>query len=192
MAAPVFYYDFNSPYAYLASERVDEVLPVALTWRPIAFAFLLRATQRVPWSLGPGRDDGVRECEERARLRGLPQIRWPPEWPVGSYSLLPLRAALVAEEQGRLREFSHAAFRRVFVLGETLKDVPVVIDTAREAGLDPDAVRAGVEDDAIKGRLRAQTDAAIARGVPGVPTLAVRDELFWGDDRLEEAAAVLA
>jgi 2-hydroxychromene-2-carboxylate isomerase len=101
-------------------------------------------------------------------------------------------AALVAEEQGRLREFSHAAFRRLFVLGETLKELPTVLQTAREAGVDPDAVRAGVEDDAVKGRLRAQTDAAIARGVPGVPTVAVRDELFWGDDRLEQAAASLA
>jgi 2-hydroxychromene-2-carboxylate isomerase len=191
MAPPVFYYDFNSPYAYLASQRIDEVLPVEPTWRPIAFAFLLRAAQRVPWSLQPGRDEGMRECEERARSRGLPPLRWPPEWPVGSYSLLPLRAALVAEDLGRLREFSHAAFRTVFARGEALKQLETVLETAREAGVDPDVVAARIEDDAIKDRLRAQTDEAIALGVPGVPTVAARDDLFWGDDRLEEAAAVL-
>ena len=191
MAAPVFYYDFNSPYAYLASRRVDDVLPVEPTWRPIAFAFILRAAERLPWSMQPGREDGMRECEERARSRGLPPVRWPPEWPVGNYSLLPLRAALVAEDHGRLRAFSHAAFRRTFVLGETLKHLDGVIETAREAGVDPDAVRTGVEDDAIKDRLRARTDEAIALGVPGVPTVAVGSDLFWGDDRLEEAATAL-
>ena len=133
----------------------------------------------------------MRECERRARERGLPPLTWPPDWPVGSYSLLPLRAALVAEDENRLREFSHAAFRHVFAQGGTLQQLETVLEIAREAGVDEDAVRAGIEDDAIKDRLRAQTDAAIALGVPGVPTVAAGDELFWGDDRLEEVAAVL-
>jgi 2-hydroxychromene-2-carboxylate isomerase len=189
MTAPVFRYDFNSPYAYLAAQRVDDVVP-GVRWQPVAFAFMLVAQQRRPWSLTGERPAGVAECERRAAERGLPPLRWPEGWPQGSYSLDPLRAALVAEEHGRLREFSLAAFRRLFVEGRPLGGAPT-LETAAEVGLDPDAVAAAMEGE-TKERLRAVTDEAIAAGVPGVPTVTVDGEHFWGDDRLEDAAARVA
>jgi 2-hydroxychromene-2-carboxylate isomerase len=189
--SPVFYFDYSSPYAYLAAMRIGDLLPDA-TWRPIAFGALIRQIGKVPWSLGPGRAAGVREVEERAAARGLPPVRWPDGWPDESYSLLPLRAALVADEAGRIVPFSLAVYRLVFAEGRTLTDPEPVLQAAAAAGVDPEALRAGVADPAIKARLRANTDEAIARGVTGVPTLAVGDELFWGDDRLEEAAAAAA
>ena len=67
-----------------------------------------------------------------------------------------------------------------------------MLDSAQRAGLDREAVRAGIDSPEIKDRLRAQTEAALTRGVAGVPTVAVGDRLFWGDDRLEDAAAALA
>jgi 2-hydroxychromene-2-carboxylate isomerase len=66
-----------------------------------------------------------------------------------------------------------------------------VLDAAVEAGLEREAARAAMEDPRIKAALRAATDAAHARGVFGVPTVAIGDELFWGDDRLEDAVAQL-
>jgi 2-hydroxychromene-2-carboxylate isomerase len=183
-----FYLDYSSPYAYLAAARIDALIPGA-TWRPIAFGALIRQIGKVPWSLGPGRPAGAAEVESRARARGLPPVRWPEGWPAESYSLHPLRAALVAADAGRIREFSAAIYRVVFAEGLTLTDPERVVAVAAAAGVDPDAVRAGLADPAVKARLRAQTDAAIARGVTGVPTVAVGDVLFWGDDRLEEAAA---
>jgi 2-hydroxychromene-2-carboxylate isomerase len=111
-AQPIFYFDFNSPYAYLAAHRVDRLLGADVRWQPIAFAFVIRALDRTPWSFTDARPAGMRECEERAARYGLPELRWPPGWPVESYALAPLRAALVAEEHGRLREFSLAAFAR--------------------------------------------------------------------------------
>jgi 2-hydroxychromene-2-carboxylate isomerase len=189
--SPVFYFDYSSPYAYLAAMRIGDLLPDA-TWRPIAFGALIRQIGKVPWSLGPGRAAGVREVEERAAARGLPPVRWPDGWPDESYSLLPLRAALVADEAGRIVPFSLAVYRLVFAEGRTLTDPEPVLQAAAAAGVDPEALRAGVADPAIKSRLRANTDEAIARGVTGVPTLAVGDELFWGDDRLEAAAAAAA
>jgi 2-hydroxychromene-2-carboxylate isomerase len=189
--SPVFYFDYSSPYAYLAAMRIGDLLPDA-TWRPIAFGALIRQIGKVPWSLGPGRAAGVREVEERAAARGLPPVRWPDGWPDESYSLLPLRAALVADEAGRIVPFSLAVYRLVFAEGRTLTDPEPVLQAAAAAGVDPEALRAGVADPAIKARLRANTDEAIARGVTGVPTLAVGDELFWGDDRLEAAAAAAA
>ena len=191
--APRFLYDFNSPYAYLASSRVDRVLPVTPEWHPIAFAFVLRALARDPWSVDPvQRVAGVAECERRAREYDLPPMRWPPGWPVQSYSLLPLRAALVAEEEGRLREFSRAAFARNFVEGEGLRRPQDVVAVAAVARLDGDAVLRRAGSDGVKRRLQEATEAAIALGVYGVPTVELGDQLFCGDDRLAAAAAAAA
>jgi 2-hydroxychromene-2-carboxylate isomerase len=168
--------------------RIGDVLPQA-TWRPIAFGILIRRIGKVPWSLGPGRAAGMREIEARAAARGLPSLRWPPGWPDRSYSLLPLRAAMVAAAHGRLEPFSEGVYRLMFVEGRELSEPGPVLEAAAAAGLDPGAVRAGLDDTAVKGRLRDYTEDAIARGVTGVPTIAVGDALFWGDDRLESAAA---
>jgi 2-hydroxychromene-2-carboxylate isomerase len=121
----------------------------------------------------------------------MPPLRYPDGWPVQSYSLTPLRAAVVAEDAGRLREFSHEMFHVVFAEGRRGGDVHGVLEAAERAGLDRDAVRAGVDDQGVKDRVRAATDEALARGIDGVPTVAVGDALFWGDDRLEDAAAAL-
>jgi 2-hydroxychromene-2-carboxylate isomerase len=189
VAAPaVFFFDYSSPYAYLAAMRIDDVLPGA-TWRPIAFGPLIRQIGKVPWSLRPGREAGMREVEERAAERGLPPLRWPEGWPDRTYSLLPLRAALVAEAHGRLREFSNEAFRLMFAEGRTLDAVDLVLDAAAAVGLIRDAVAVRLENPEIKARLREYTDDAIARGVTGVPTVALGGALFWGDDLLEAAAA---
>src|SRR3954454_12311772 len=184
--APRFLYDFNSPYAYLAAARVDSVVP-GLEWQPIAFAFLLVAQQREPWSFHePSRSLGIEECERRARERGLPEFAWPHGWPRESYSIDPLRVALVAAEHGLLREYSTAAFARNFVAGTGLLG-GAPLEVAEEVGLDRAAVEAGLA--AAKDRLRSATDAAIAAGVPGVPTVTVDGRHFWGDDQLEAAAA---
>jgi 2-hydroxychromene-2-carboxylate isomerase len=192
MSGPTFYYDFNSPYAYLAAHRIDDVLPIRAHWRPIAFGALIRQIGKVPWSLqgDPERERGVRECEQRTAALGLP-LSWPEGWPDRNYSILVLRAALIAADHDRLREFSLAAFRRGLGEGGDLRDLDTVLACARDARIDTDAVARGVEEPEVKQRLRDATDAAIARGVTGVPTVAVGDELFWGDDRLEDAAAAL-
>jgi 2-hydroxychromene-2-carboxylate isomerase len=191
MAEPVFYYDFNSPFAYIAAHRVDEVLPVRPRWQPIAFAFLLIAHQREPWSFDTAtREPIMRDCERRAAQLDLP-LEWPDGWPRDSYSLLPLRAAVIADRAGRLREFSRAAFRRHFSDPSGAKELDGVLAAAEAAGLDAGEVRAHVADDDVKQAVKDATDAAIELGVFGVPTVQVGDELFWGDDRLEEAAAAL-
>jgi 2-hydroxychromene-2-carboxylate isomerase len=186
--APVFYYDTNSPYGYLAAERIDELLPEA-TWRPIAFAFLLREQGRLPWSMDERRADGIDEVERRAAERGLPAVRWPEGWPRETYSLAALRAMLLAERRDLLKPFTLALYRRAFVQGRSLAELEEVLAAAEEVGLGADPVRDAIDDPELKQRLRENTDEALALGVPGVPTVAVGEQLFWGDDRLEEAAA---
>lgn len=73
MDDPVFYYDLNSPYAYLAASRIDELMPTPPQWQPVAFAFILRALDRTPWSFNANtREPGPEECERRAADYGLP------------------------------------------------------------------------------------------------------------------------
>ncbi len=192
MTRPVFYYDLSSPFAYLAAERIDELLASAL-WRPISFGILLRESGRVPWSLNPDtRPGGVAEVERRAAERGLPPVRWPAGWPADSYSVTPLRALYFAEGSGRLKDLTHELFRVMFAEGTPLDELEVTLAAARDCGLDAGDVRASIERESVRKRLRDATAEAITRGVVGVPTVAVGDRLFWGDDRLEEAAAAAA
>ena len=185
----VFYYDFNSPYAYLAAERIGDLIPDA-EWRPIAFAILLSKLGRLESVLDQLDPAPVAaEIAKRAGDRGLPPFAPPKTWPLGTWSLVPLRAALVADERGRLREFSRAAYRKSFIESRSLADLDSVLAAAREVGLEPDEVRVGIERPEIKQLLKGNTDEALARGVTGIPTVVVGEALFWGDDQLDEAAA---
>lgn len=191
--APVLYYDFVSPYAYLAVMRADEVLPSAPRLRPIAFGPLLQRLGKRPWSFDADQHPPhFAEIAARAHARGLPPLRYPAGWPRESYSLAPARAALVAEEHGLLRELSEELFRAIFAEGREPSDPGTMLDAAARAGLDRDEVRAGIERAEVKERLRAHTDEARARGVTGIPTLVIGERLYWGDDRLDEAAASMA
>ena len=92
----------------------------------------------------------------------------------------------MADERGLLHEFSRAAYRKSFVESHSLAELDNVLAAARQVGLDPDEVRDGIERSEIKERLKGNTEQALARGVTGIPTVAIGDELFWGDDRLDE------
>jgi 2-hydroxychromene-2-carboxylate isomerase len=189
---PVFYFDFSSPFAYFAATRIDDVLPRRPRWAPISNAFVTSARERTPWSMQEEtREPGKRDCERRAAEYGLPPMRWPAGWPVESYSLDALRAAYVAEAAGCLREFSRAAFERNFLGGSGLGTEADLRAVAESVGLDPVHVLAEVRLPAAKERLKLETENAIRAGVYGVPTVLVGEELFWGDDRLAEAAAAL-
>ena len=102
-----------------------------------------------------------------------------------------MRAAVFAQQAGRAVAFSLAAFRQAFAAGRDLAEIDNVLIAAAACELHPKAVLKGIELQSTKDRLRAATDAAYERGVRGVPTVAVGDRLFYGDDRLEEAAAAL-
>ena len=128
---PVFFYDFNSPYAWLAAERVNTVLPVPPVWQPVSFGHILQSSGREPWSFHePSKSEGIAEIERRAAERGLPTPRWIEGWPLATYSLLPLRAAMFAQQAGRAVSFSLAAFRQFFAAGRTLAELDNVLIAA--------------------------------------------------------------
>ena len=187
-----FYYDFSSPYSYLAAERISGVFAEAGAeqpeWQPISFGHVLQATGRRPWSFEDDRSADLEEIQRRADERGLPKVLYPEGWPIENYSLTPARAAIYAKESGRVVAFSLAAFRQVFAAGRDLSDPDNVLIAAAACELHPNAVLKGIETASVKTRLKEATAEALERGVEGIPTVAVGNELFWGDDRLEEAA----
>jgi len=191
MPAPDFYFDLGSPYAYLAAERVETVLQQPVEWRPVLLGALFGLAGRSSWSLGDERRRraGIAEVERRARAYGLPALVWPEPWPADY--LLAMRAATFARACGRGREFARQALRDAFQRGRQLGEPANVWHAAAQAGLDPAEVERAVGEPELKHALRRATDEAHELGVFGVPTLAVGGELFWGDDRLEHAAARL-
>jgi 2-hydroxychromene-2-carboxylate isomerase len=186
---PTFYYDLGSPYAYLAAERIQRVLPVVPVWQPILLGGIWKETGDRSWATTDKRERGMAEIERRAAEYGLMPIRWPEGWP--NNTLAAMRAAIFAQQTGRAVAFSLAAFRQAFAAGKDLSDVDNVLIAAAACELHPNAVLRGIEMLSTKERLRAATREAYERGVRGVPTVAVGGELFWGDDRLEDAAARL-
>ena len=187
---PTFYYDLGSPYAWLAAERINALFPVVPVWQPILLGGLFKRFGRDSWANGPGREEGMREVERRASEYGLPQMRWPDPWP--GNMLIAMRAAVFAKETGRAVAFSLAAFRQAFAAGRDLGDVDHVLVAAAACELHPNAILKGIESRTVKDALRSATDEAAERGVVGVPSVVVGDEVFWGDDRLEEAARAAA
>jgi 2-hydroxychromene-2-carboxylate isomerase len=192
MSVSAFYFDLGSPYAYLTAERIDDVLSEPAIWQPVSLGGLFKANGRSSWALGgaDSRQTGIAEVERRARDYGLEAVRWPEPWPTNY--LYAMRAATYAFRVGRGREFTIEAFRHAFARGHDLALEENVLQAAARAGLDREAVDGATRDPEIKLALRAATDAAHARGVFGVPTVAVGEEIFWGDDRLRDAATALA
>ena len=192
-AQPLFFYDFYSPYSYLAAERVNSVMPVVPEWRPISFGHILKESGRRPWSFDQGADHDAHweAIETRAAERGLPEVKRPEGWPIDSYSVIGARAATFAKGSGRAVAYSLALFRQVFAGGRTLDEDTVLIAGAA-CELHPNALLKGLQSRTVKDELVKATNEAYALGVRGVPTIAVDGELFWGDDRLDEAAAAVA
>src|SRR5262245_5429470 len=157
--------------------------------RPIAFPIVLQQLGRLEQVLQRDFPNVLPIVRERAAARGLPPVEPPPGWPIETWSLGPLRAAVFAGDHGRGPQFARAAFRQGFVESRSLSDPEVVGDAAGEAGLERGEVADAVQRPEVKERLKELTDGALARGVTGIPTVEIGDELFWGDDHLEDAAA---
>jgi 2-hydroxychromene-2-carboxylate isomerase len=187
-APATFYYDLGSPYAYLSAERISGLFTEAQLeqpeWQPILLGGLFRHFERGSWGETEARAEGMAEVERRAAEY------WPKPWP--NDGLVAMRAATFAKQTGRTIAFSLAAFRQAFAAGRDLSDVDNVTIAGAACEMHPRALLKAVETKAVKGALREATDRAGDLGVEGVPAVVVGGEVFWGDDRLEEAVEAAA
>jgi len=185
----VFYYDLGSPYAYISAERISRLFSDAEVaqpeWQPILLGGLFARFERGSWAETDLREEGMREIERRAAEEHLQPIRWPDPWP--GNTLHAMRVATYAKSIGRTVSFSLAAFRQAFAGGRDLSEPDNVAIAAAACELHPNAIAKAAASESVKTRLREATDRAGDRGVFGVPSVAVGDEVFWGDDRLGEA-----
>jgi 2-hydroxychromene-2-carboxylate isomerase len=191
MATLEFFYDFVSPYSYLASTRVEaEVAKVggSVRFRPFLLGGVFNATgNKAPIEVAAKGPYLQTDCSRWAKRLGVP-FAWPARFPV--LTVLPLRAAFAAEKLGKLVPYSHAMFRAYWVDGRDISDASVVEDVATKAGLPGAALIA--EAPGYKEALKAQTQEAVDRGSFGAPTFFVGQEMFVGNDRLDFAVEALA
>jgi 2-hydroxychromene-2-carboxylate isomerase len=191
VAEVTFFFDLGSPYAYLAAERLAGVMPEPVRWQPILLGGLFKLNGRSSWAVGDAerRRAGIADLQARLRRAGLPPLVAAARWP-GDY-LGAMRAATFAFQVGRGRAFALEAFRDAFRRGVDLGDGESVLRVGERVGLERDALRDAIAHPRVKQALRDATERAHALGVIGVPTFALRGELFWGEDRLDDAAAWL-
>jgi 2-hydroxychromene-2-carboxylate isomerase len=195
MAVMEFFYDFTSPYSYLASTRVEEAARRAggeVRFRPFLLGGVFKATgNRAPVETPAKAKHMWVDLERWAKRIGVP-LAMPPAFPVAS--ILALRTALAAERRGKLVPFTHAVFRACWADSREIAVPEVLAAIASSVGLDGPAVVAAAPE--FKAALMAQTQEAVDRGSFGAPTFFVPtargEEMFVGNDRLEMAVEALA
>ena len=190
MSQPLLYYDLGSPYAYLAVARAAGVLGREPVLEPVLVGGIFALRGHGSWSQTPARAQRIAEVQERATRYGLAPVRWPPGWP--NNTLKAMRACIWAGELGVGDAFARAAFDAAFAAGHDLSDLAVLRQTAGAVGLPALELEDAISRESIKGALKRATAAAWERGVIGVPCMAVGGEVLYGDDRLEDAARLLA
>ena len=187
--APTLYVDLASPYAYLAAARTEQLFSAVVEFQPVLLGAIFQRRGRGSWAHTEGRGEGMAEAEKRARRYGLPPIVWPHDWPANA--LAADRAATWATQQGVGDRFILSLYRRQFARGEDVSQLEVLASAAQDVGIEGQELVDAIQQPEVKDALRRATDGAWELGVRGVPTIRVDGQLFYGDDRLEEAAESL-
>ena len=189
-AGPIdFWFTMGSTYSYLSAMRLPQVersTGVTFRWRPFHLLLILQEMKHIPFADKPAKMQYMwRDVERRASLYGLP-VKLPAPYPA-KQSIMANLVAIVGMREGWGADFVRAAYRRWFQAGEETGSEPNQSSSLRDIGQDPARVLALANATEANQRLLAETEAAKQMGIFGSPTFAVGHELFWGDDRLEDA-----
>lgn len=184
-----FYFDFSSPYGYLASTRIDALAAKharTTVWRPILLGAVFKLNGQKPLTTIPIKGDYAQHDMERsARWFGVP-FRMPGKFPIASTA--PCRAYYWLHDQdaAAARRLAKALYHAYFAEDRDISNPEVTVDVATGLGHDKKQVEEALNDPAVKTRLKAEVDAAIAKGVFGSPYIIVDGEPFWGSDRFDQ------
>jgi 2-hydroxychromene-2-carboxylate isomerase len=188
-----FWFSVGSTYSFLSVMRLPQVASstgIDFVWRPFNVRAIMREMDNIPFANKPRKAAYMwRDIERRAALYGL-QSRLPAPYPLQELELAN-RVAVVGTTDGWCADYVRASYRRWFVDGEPAGSEPNLSSSIREAGQSPaEILERANGPEGLEG-LEAATDGARSLGIFGSPTFVVGRELFWGDDRLDDAIAWL-
>ena len=183
MTAPLdFYFDFSSPYGYLASQKIEALAARhgrTVKWRPMLLGAAFKATGAAPLPQIPLKGEyAKRDFERSARFHGVP-FRIPDPFPVSTVAAC--RAFYSLADEKEQVKLAKALYRAYFVDNVNIGEPENVIEVAASVGARPD-----IDDQAVKDKTRSEVEAAIAKGVFGSPYIVVDGEPFWGIDRFDQ------
>jgi len=185
-----FWFSIGSTYTYLSVSRLKEVerkFEVSFSWQPFSVRKIMREMDNVPFP--PTKQAKVdymwRDIQRRARGYGF-EARVPAPYPLKEFDLAN-KIAVLGMQEGWCVDYVCATYRRWFQEGLEAGSEPNILDSLTEIGQDPKRVLKLVESDSIEKAYSDQTDMAREKGIFGSPTCIVDGELFWGDDRIEDA-----
>lgn len=187
-----FWFDFASTYSYLAAQRIGplaEVAGVTVEWKPFLLgpAFTAMGWNDSPFNIYPAKGRYMwRDLERLCAKQGLP-LQQPSQFPRNG--LLPARIGCAHADAAWLPAFVRNVFAANFAEDRDIGDRQVIGEILAALGLDLAAIIASAEEADSKNRLRLQTEQAVSLGIFGAPSFLVAGELFWGNDRLEDALA---
>lgn len=190
MATPIeFYFDFTSPYGYLASERIEALAAKfnrGVNWHAILLGAVFKEIGTVPLISVPLKGDySKHDMARSARLMSIP-FSLPTEFPKATIAAGRGFYWIQKQNPEQAKEFARHVFRAYFTEDRDISSAEVVVAIASKVGIDPNVFGAALQDSAVKERLKIANDQAIAKGVFGSPFFFVDNEPFWGADRLPQ------
>jgi 2-hydroxychromene-2-carboxylate isomerase len=181
-----FYFDFSSPYSYIASEWIEALAARhgrTVTWRAILLGATFQVTEiRTPVSYPLKGEYTMLDFERSARFAGVP-LKMPEKFPIATQNAARIFWWLDSTDKERARDWARHALRALFARGVDLSEPAALRALAVEFGLDGSQAQDVWSDPQWKAALKAENDAAIARGVFGAPFFIIDGEPFWGNDR---------
>jgi 2-hydroxychromene-2-carboxylate isomerase len=184
-----FWISVGSTYSYLSVMRLnalEDESNVVFRWRPFSVRAIMIEQKNIPFIGKPVKLAYMwRDIERRARARGL-EPRLPAPYPLKEFDLAN-RIAVLGEREGWCADYVRAAYRHWFDFGLEPGSEPAVSEALREIGQSPVRVVEAAKTEEISERYKASTEEAKSMGVFGSPTFVVDGEVFWGDDRVEDA-----
>ena len=184
-----FYFDFSSPYGYLASAKIDDLAAKygrSVTWRPILLGAVFKITGGQPLPTIPLK--GSYALHDMMRMARMLQVafKMPPKFPISATA--PSRAFywLHDRDPARAKALARALYHGYFAEGRDISNPEVTGNIAGKLDIDKEELLRALNEPAVKERLRTEVDAAIERGVFGSPYIVIDGEPFWGADRLDQ------
>jgi 2-hydroxychromene-2-carboxylate isomerase len=190
-----YYFDFGSPAAYLASTQLnalESATGATVVWRPMLLGGVFVATGNHSPASVPAKGKYIfRDFARFAKRYGVP-LKVNPFFPINTITLMRIAVGLQMREDPRFLDYCTAMFRAIWVDAQNMNDPTTVATVLQASGLDAAAMLALASEQSVKDKLKADTEAAVARGIFGAPTFFVGDQMFWGQDRLDFVREALA